>query len=86
MPDDPFASHQRGLNSPAENWFAITPDDSNDIDPKPRALWLGSSGTLTVQGKDGNSLSFTIPGAGVYPFSAARVLTTTTITEIFGLL
>ena len=36
--------------APAIRWRAVTPDDTATLDPMPRALFVGSGGTLALTG------------------------------------
>ena len=40
---DTFANLSKGLGSPATDWFAITPDDNNDLAVRPRAIRRNST-------------------------------------------
>ncbi len=45
MTDD-FKHHSATLTSPGVSAFSITPHDTNEIDPVPRAIRVGTGGTL----------------------------------------
>jgi hypothetical protein len=38
---------------PARNAFAITPDDGAEIDPLPKAVYVGTGGTIALRTIDG---------------------------------
>jgi hypothetical protein len=52
MPTDPFASFAGALNDPARDAFAIVPSDTAAIPTLPRALYVGTGGTLVVRCAD----------------------------------
>lgn len=52
MPTDNFASFAPALNDPARDAVAITPSDSAALTLLPRALYVGTGGTLVVRCAD----------------------------------
>ena len=86
MIDDPFRTERlTDATVPADRWFAITPNDGEDLAVKPRALFVGTGGNLTLIGADGGSATFAVPDGMVLPFSPHRVMATgTTATGIVG--
>lgn len=84
---DDFASLSKGLSSPADKHFAITPSDSTDFDHTTRGIYVGGSGNLVVVDQGGTTCTFTGVLAGVvYPIRAKRVnSTSTTATNLVGL-
>ncbi len=71
----------------AQGGFAITPHDTNDIQPT-RFLYVTGTGNLKVKFVDGTIVAFTgIPAATLLPFAVRRVYATdTSATGIIGLL
>lgn len=49
MPTDPYASFSPALNDPARDAVAIVPSDSVALTILPRALYIGTGGTLVVR-------------------------------------
>lgn len=85
---DLFDKLLRGLASPAENAFAITPDDNNDLATHTRGIWVGGAGDIVLTlARDGASVTFAGAVAGtVIPVRAKRVHSTdTTATNLVGL-
>ena len=84
---DTYRSYARGLNAPAADAFAITPDNGNDLAVAARAIYVGGAGSLEIVTLAGNTVVFTGLGAGtVLPCSAARVRASgTTATGLVGL-
>jgi hypothetical protein len=49
---DQFEDRVVGLESPAEDFFAITPSDNVELEYRTRAIFVGAGGTITaVRGK-----------------------------------
>lgn len=52
---DPFNHHGAGLSDPAYDTYAITLDDATELDPIPRAVYVGTpgaTGTLVFRAKN----------------------------------
>lgn len=49
MPADDFANFTPSLNDPARHAFAIAPGDAAALATIPRALYVGTGGTLVVR-------------------------------------
>lgn len=85
---DGFKFHASGLDAPAENAAAITPNDTTDLPDTTRAIYVGGAGNLAVI-MAGGGATITLTGvlAGmIYPLRVARVLATgTTATGLIGL-
>jgi len=84
---DNFATHNPGLDSPAEDAFAITPHDTNDLAQVTRGIYVGGAGDLTVVTKGGTTVLFSaVPAGVVLPVRAAKVKSTgTAATSLVGL-
>lgn len=84
---DPFADRATGLDSPARNAAAVTPNDSTDLTTTARALWVGGAGDVSVITAGGDTV--TLEGAaagGIIPVCVSRVRATgTTATDIVAL-
>lgn len=57
---------------PARNWYAITPGP-DALEPRPKALWANSAGTITAVGDDDNDEDFVVPGPGPVAISPVKV-------------
>ena len=66
---------------------AVTPDDTNDLDPPAKAIYVGGAGDLTIIDGDGNTRTTNnIVAGSTVEVKATRVLATgTTATEITAL-
>lgn len=84
MPTDTFVTNSPGLTSPATKHFAITPNDSTDLDPVPRAIYVGTAGDLVVQDQAGTSCTYK-NAAGVVPIRAKRVMVSSTASNLVGM-
>lgn len=82
-----YSSYDRGLNAPAADAFAITPDDGNDLPQAARAIYVGASGDLEVVTLGGTTVLFAGLSAGTtLPCSVSRVhATNTTAANLVGL-
>jgi hypothetical protein len=84
--NDDFAGHAAGLTAPANDGFAITPNDDADLTSVTRALYVGAGGDVGVVLVSGASVLLRNVGDGaVLPLRARRVLETTTAEDIVGL-
>jgi hypothetical protein len=88
MSRDQFAPNRDEVFQPSRNAFAITPSNTAAIDPLPKALYVGSTGNITLRSIDGGAdVVFTGLQAGtILPVRAQFVrLTGTTATGILAL-
>lgn len=77
MPD-PHAGSAEGLDSPADNAVAVTPDANNDLANWTRGLYLGSAGNVVVDmAGSGTSITFTVSGPTLLPIRVKRVRSAT---------
>ncbi len=59
--------------------YAVTPSDSANLDPPARALYVGTTGDLALEYKDGSQVTFVGVAAGVtHELGAVKVLATGT--------
>lgn len=78
MPD-PFPNQQPSILGPAEDGFAITPHDTNDLAQTTRAIWVGADGNIALVTRAGTTLTLSGAKAGtLIPIRATRVLATGT--------
>lgn len=77
---DNFAGYNSGLTSPATKLRAVTPADGTDLDPIPRALWVGSAGNIAIIAADDSSaVTLVAVAAGTQlNIRAKRVMSTNT--------
>lgn len=84
MADDEFSNYSAGLNSPANNAFLITPNNSADLTAQPRCLYVGEAGDVNVR-IGGVDIVFKNV-SGILPIRPDRILaTSTTADNIIGL-
>lgn len=82
---DPFADYQKGLDSPADRHFNISPNDTADLVVVPRSIFVGIGGTLVLRDEAGQDVTYTVPAGMILPFRAVRVLNTgTTASGLVG--
>lgn len=69
----------------AEEWQTITPSDTVDLFPRPRAIMVNVSGNLALLDNRGNSVILAAMSGILYSLRPSRILTTgTTATGITG--
>lgn len=85
---DPFASFGASLSGPYRNSAAVTPHNTTELDPLPRALWVGGVGDVVVKlADDTSTTTLTAVAAGtLLPLRPVLVKSTgTTATLIIAL-
>ena len=83
---DTFENYAPGLDSFGYDCFAITPNDSTDLNPFPRYLYIGGTGNIAVETMAGNTVTFSAHPVGYFPQRVRKVLATgTTATNIVGI-
>lgn len=85
---DRFDSQIDSLTQPARNAFAITPHASGEVDPLPKALFVGTGGNVTLRTADGSAdVVFKNVPSGAYLMVRAKYVRAsgTTATDIVGL-
>ncbi|UWQ53697.1 spike base protein, RCAP_Rcc01079 family [Leisingera caerulea] len=81
---DPFASHRRGLESPAATHFEIVPQDDTDLPVRPRVLRVVSAGDLAVRDAAGTVIIYPVAAGETFAFSAAGIEATGTTATVAG--
>ncbi len=77
MPDI-FDDRISGLESPAFDGVQVTPSNSTDLPVTSRALFIGSSGDLSVTMAGGTTLLLRNVPVGILPIRVSRVRATGT--------
>lgn len=88
MTIDAFKNIKETKQDPIDNAFSITPNDSTELDVATRAIYVGSTGDLTVELlKDSTAVTFVnVLSGSILPLRAKKVLSTgTTASNIVGL-
>ena len=71
--------------SPARDVFQITPSNTA-IDPLPKALLMGSAGTITLRAVDSAAdVTISVNAGDILPIRAQFVRASTTVTAVFAL-
>lgn len=83
MPGPNPANHP----NPGEGAFAIVPDDAINLTVKPRAIYVGGAGNITLLTLNGETVTFTaVPVGTILPVRAVRVnATLTTASLLIGI-
>ena len=85
---DPFANTADQLTAPATRAVPVTPDDAAPLADPPKALFVGTGGTLVLRGiADGaDAVWKNVASGGIVPLRARFVRATgTTATDILAL-
>lgn len=85
---DAFSDTADTLYAPAARSFAIVPDDEAALPIVPKAVYVGTGGTVRLRGmNDSDAISWiNVPSGGLIPLRASHVLATgTTATDLIGL-
>lgn len=77
---DAWAGGQMPVAGPGENHAAVTPGAAA-LDPRPRALFVGGAGDVTIEDQRGVSVTYTVAAGAVLPFRGVKV-TAATATNI----
>ena len=84
MPN-PFQSWSSDMQSIHQVIFAITPNDSVDLDPPSRGVYIGVAGDIKVTAVGGGTETYTVVAGSVLPVAVIRVFATgTTATGLKG--
>ena len=84
---DRFARSIDAVTSPARDAFAVTPSDAAPLPRLPKALLIGSGGTLTLRAVDAPAdVTLNVVAGQLVPIRASHVRANgTTATQIVGL-
>lgn len=82
---DRFAAS--GLESPADNAFAIAPSDTVDFTSMARGIYVGTAGNIVAVMRNGAVITFSnVPAGMILPIRCSRVNSTnTTASNMVGL-
>lgn len=85
---DRYETFVPGLESPAAHGFPITPDDDEDLPELTRAIYVGTSGTISLVLASGAAIELEgVAGGTVLPLRVARVhITGTTAGALVALI
>lgn len=76
---DKFANRADFVSAPATRFAAVAPSDASDLTELPKALYVGTGGTLVLRGADGVPVTFGQVASGtVLPVRARGVHATGT--------
>ncbi len=84
---DPFQNVADAPSAPATRCVAVTPHDANPLSDIPKAMYIGTGGTIVLQGTSGGDASFAnVADGSVLPVRARFVKATgTTASDIVAL-
>ena len=77
---DSFSNSADSVSAPATRAVAVAPHDTNALADIPKALFVGTGGTITMRGVAGTSdqLWKNVPAGSVLPFRAQYIRATGT--------
>ncbi len=78
MPQDKFADHSSGLESPATSVIEVTPSDTADLATVSRAINVAANGSVRLTTIDGAVATVNIAAGIAFPIRAARIWATGT--------
>lgn len=79
---DEHATQYEGLESPLDQFITVTPNDSVDLATVPRAIYIGVSGDLSIEDKDGTVVTLVGLAAGIWhPIRPYKVRATSTTAD-----
>lgn len=86
MADERFASRRVNLSDPANDASAITPHDTNALSATTRAIYVGTTGNLSVKTAGGQTTVFkNVPAGLLLPVRATHVLTASTAADLVAM-
>ena len=69
-----------------EEWSTITPNDTTELSPRPRAIMVNVAGNLAMVDNKGNTVTFAVAAGIIYPLRPLIVKSSaTTATGITGI-
>lgn len=84
---DPFKDHSQSLTSPGFDFYEITPHDTAEIDPRPRAIRVNLGGDIVAVNAAGDEVAFTLVSGEVLDIRFRRIKATgTTASGIVGII
>jgi len=82
--EDAFQNLSSGLEAPALRHFLITPNDSEDLPTRPRALYCNTAGFVAIRDVDGTDFIYAVTAGMILPIRVQRVLETGTTATVVG--
>jgi len=84
---DRYSTSASGVTGPGDDAFTVTPSDTVDFLVMARALYVGTTGDVTLVTRGGTTLKFAaVPAGGIIPVRCSRVnATATTASNIVGI-
>lgn len=75
-----------GKGEPGVGWYGVSPNDTSDLSPIPRGLYVGVTGDLSLTDINGSVVTFVAAPVGYHPLRPRRVRATgTTATSIVAI-
>jgi hypothetical protein len=86
MATDHFAGTPVGPADPGTRSTPVTPHDSTELDPTPRALWVGTGGDVVgrLAGDSADRTFSNVPDGTLLPFRFKLIKTASTADDMVG--
>lgn len=81
---DNYHLHDPGMSGVARVHYPITPDDNADLPRRPRALFVKTTGTVTIVDQEGTEETYDLPANFELHISPVRVKATGTTATVVG--
>lgn len=69
----------------AELFYTITPNDTAELKPRPRAIMIGGAGNLVAKNVKGTEVTIPVVAGQIVPIKATHVMAATTATGLTAL-
>ena len=84
MAVDPFRFHTVGRSDPGMQHWPIVPSNGQACDPRPRAIYFLTSGTVMIRDDRGTVLPYSREAGEGLPFSPWGIDATGTTASVYG--
>ena len=79
---DYFSRQYTALSDPARRHYIVTPSDSEDLSPRPRALKCLIGGDVAIRDEAGTDITYPVQAGDKLEIRAVRVLLTGTTASV----
>ena len=69
----------------AELFYTITPSDTDELKPRPRAIMIGGAGNLVAKNSKGTQVTIPVVAGQIVPIKATHVMASTSATGLTAL-
>ncbi|SFS01568.1 spike base protein, RCAP_Rcc01079 family [Yoonia litorea] len=79
---DPFDTDYVNLTSPAVSHYLVSPNDTEDLPVRPRAIYVNSGGTAVLQDANGVAVTYDVLAGSTLSLRPKRVLASGTTAQL----